>query len=206
MPVGNYVIVETQPAGYVSVKDFDASNDGDLVPNTNMMDDIIPVTVTNAETDAHNYFIEFAPCSGVVTNLNDGALGSLRYMIDCSNEGATITFHPVLANQILPLNAGRLVFNKNLFIPSGLTPRLMIASNVNGAIRIEQGKSVEFKNINITSGLSGFPGAAFDNYGHLTLWDVIVYRNALLLPGEYMIFNGVPGMMTVKGGIQIDSD
>ena len=59
----NYVIVETNPANDQSIMDIDASNDGDLVPNTNIHNDTIPVTVGNAETDANNYFIESIACS-----------------------------------------------------------------------------------------------------------------------------------------------
>jgi hypothetical protein len=56
--IQNYVLVEQQPPGYLSIKDIDASQDGDLVENTNMEDDTIPVSVLLAEIDNHNYFIE----------------------------------------------------------------------------------------------------------------------------------------------------
>jgi hypothetical protein len=169
-----------------------------------MNNDTIPLTITNAEVDADNYFIDISPCSKVVTNVNDGVPGSLRYMIDCANNGDTITFHPVILNQTLHLDQGRIEINKDLYIHSNLSPRVMVKSDVNGSIRIATGKTVQFKNINFTSGLSGFPGAVFENYGQLTLWDVYIYRNELLAPGNYLIFNGIPGVITAKGGIQIE--
>lgn len=42
IPAGSYVIIELQPADYTSVKDIDVSNDGDAVPNTNIVNDTIP--------------------------------------------------------------------------------------------------------------------------------------------------------------------
>lgn len=206
LATGHYVITEQQPAGYTSIKDFDPSNDGDAVPNTNMMNDTIPVTLSNAEVDADNFFIEQSPCSHVVTTVYDNVPGSLRFLIDCAEDLDTITFHPLLLNQVLHLNAGRIEIDKNLFIHSDLNPRIMIQSDVNGAFKILQDKTVEFRNLNITSGLQEFPGAAFENYGHLILWDVNVIRNDLLPPGQYLIFNGLQGLFTAKGSIQIESD
>ncbi|HJW28163.1 MAG TPA: SdrD B-like domain-containing protein, partial [Saprospiraceae bacterium] len=58
VPVGNYVLVEINPLNFISVKDYDLTNDADLVPNTNMNNDTIPVTLNNNETDAENYFID----------------------------------------------------------------------------------------------------------------------------------------------------
>jgi hypothetical protein len=204
--IGNYVLAETQPAGYNNIKDIDVSNDSDNVPNTNMTNDTIPVTLINAETDADNHFIEVSPCSKVVTNINDNGPGSLRYMIDCAGDGDTIRFHPLLLNQTLHINTSRIELNKNLYIHSTLNPRVIIESDVVGAFKIFQDKAIEFKNINFISGLSGFPGAAFENYGHLTLWDVFVFRNTLLPTGNYLIFNGIPGIFTVKGSIQVQSN
>ena len=200
---GSYVLVEIHPLGYTSVKDIDVSNDGDIVPNTNMTNDTIPLTITNSEVDAGNYFIEGSSCSGLVTTLQDDVPGSLRYMIDCAEDGDTISFHPILADQELTLSVGRLEIDKDLFIISTLSPRITIKSNVSGGIKVFAGKEVEFKNMNIISGLTGYPGAAFDNYGFLTLWDVHVLRNILLPGTDYLIFNGAAAEMTVKGEMQI---
>ena len=203
---GSYVIIEHQPQDFNNVKDFDASNDADLVPNTNQLNDTIPATITNGEIDAGNYFIESSVCSRLVTTIQDDVPGSLRYMIDCADENDTISFHPLLASQTLELTAGRLEIDKDLVIYSEVDPRLMIKSFVNGGVKILDGASVEFRNIDVTSGLSGFPGVAFDNYGELTLWDVIVIRNTLFAGPEYLIFNGLNGILTLKGTTNIESD
>jgi hypothetical protein len=204
--IGDYVLVELHPAGYNNIQDVDPSNDADVVPNTNMTDDIIPVTLINAENDANNYYMEFSICSKIVTTVLDNVPGSLRYMIDCAGSGDTITFHAALVNQTLHLNAGRIEINKDLHILSSINPPLMIQSDVSGAFKILSGKTAEFKNLHITSGLSGFPGAAFDNYGQLILWDVSVFRNALLPANDYLIFNGIPGLFTAKGNVQIQTE
>ncbi len=59
---GNYVVVETQPSGYRTVTDVDASSDTDAVSNVSTVDNLIPVTIAAAETDADNNFIEQTNC------------------------------------------------------------------------------------------------------------------------------------------------
>lgn len=189
VPPGNYVIIESQPAGYQSVIDIDASNDGDVVPNTNTLNDTIPVTIANGETDANNYFIESIACSQVVTNIDDDGPGSLRYVIDCSSPGDTITFHASLHGQVIHLISDPIIIDKNIYIHSDLTaPRIMIYADVDGAFKILAGNVVEFKNIEVTSGLGGVPGAGIENYGNLTIWDVCVFKNPLLGIGDHLIY------------------
>lgn len=55
---GYYVIVEVQPSGYISISDEDTTNDHDSIPNTNMNNNIIPVTVEPLEIDADNLFVD----------------------------------------------------------------------------------------------------------------------------------------------------
>ena len=64
-------------------------------------------------------------------------------------------------------------------------------------------KTVEFKNIEITSGIGGIPGAGIENYGHLFIWDVSVFKNPFLPQGEYVIYNAVGAELTVKGSCNI---
>jgi hypothetical protein len=51
---GGYVIEETQPSGWLNYDDYDASNDGDLVPNVSGLDNKIPVTLLASEVDSMN--------------------------------------------------------------------------------------------------------------------------------------------------------
>jgi hypothetical protein len=206
IPPGHYVILEHQPAEYNSVKDFDSTNDADMVPNTNMVNDTIPVSLINGEIDANNYFIETSICSRLVTTTMDDVPGSLRYMLDCALEDDTIRFHSVLAGQTLAINAGRIEIAKNVYIKSDVNPKITIHSNVTGAFEVLTGKTVEFRNLDIRSGLSGYPGAAFENYGNLILWDMSILKNVLLPPTDYLIFNGADGILTLKGVNFIESD
>ena len=179
---------------------IDVTNDGDVVPNTNTTDDILPVTVANAETDANNYFIESVACSQVVTNTNDDGPGSLRYVIGCSSPGDTVTFHANLQNQSIHLTSGVITIDKELYIHSSLvSPRIMVYSDVSGAFVIAAGNTVELKNIEITSGLGGTSGAGIENSGNLILWDVCVFKNPLLPPNDYLIYNVATGQLSVKG-------
>ena len=206
MGAGNYVLTEQQPAGYASILDIDPTNDGDVVPNTNMMNDTLPLTLTNAEVDAENFFIEATPCSQYVTTTEDNVPGSLRFAIQCAQNLDTIYFGPALSNQTLHINGGRIEINKDVYIYSTLQPTVMIKSDNIGAFKILPGNMVEFKGINFTSGLTGSPGAEFENYGQLKLWDGEIFRNALLPTGDYLIFNQVPGEITIKGIFKIHNN
>ena len=67
---GDYVVVETQPDGLLTVIDSDESPDAD-VANASLTDNLIPVTVTGGETDADNNFVEAEPSSISGTVLQD---------------------------------------------------------------------------------------------------------------------------------------
>jgi len=206
MAVGNYVLAEQQPAGYTNVLDIDPTNDGDVVPNTNMTNDTLPLTLTNAEVDAENFFIEATPCNQYVTTTEDNVPGSLRFAIQCAQNWDTIYFSPSLSNQTIHITAGRIEINKNLYVYSNINPTVMVKSDNSGAFKIYAGNTVEFKGINFTSGISGTLGAQFENYGHLILWDSQVFRNVLLNPNDYLIYNHAPGDITTKGTFQLHNN
>ncbi len=203
LPPGSYVLVELQPANYNNVMDIDPSSDNDKVLNFNTMNDTIPLTISNGETDADNYFVEAIACSQMVTNANDNGPGSLRYVIDCSDPGDTIHFAAGLTGQTIYLNSDRISIYKDIHIMSDLNPRVMIYSDVPGAFMVAPGDTVEIKNLNITSGLGGMSGAGFENMGVLTLWDIWLYRNPLLPPNTILIYNGPTGELNVKGTTEV---
>ncbi|GHA12145.1 hypothetical protein GCM10008090_22520 [Arenicella chitinivorans] len=64
VPVGDYVVVEIDPAGLRSVNDGDVSPDagGDAV-NASVVDSYIPVSLANGEVDADNNFVDAATSS-----------------------------------------------------------------------------------------------------------------------------------------------
>ena len=71
---GNYVVVQTQPAGLVSIFDEDQSGDGDAFDGDTTVDNQIAVTVVSGELDDGNNFGEQALASieGHVLVDNDG--------------------------------------------------------------------------------------------------------------------------------------
>ncbi|MCP2728673.1 SdrD B-like domain-containing protein, partial [Limnofasciculus baicalensis] len=58
---GSYVVVETQPSGYLTVSDGDSTTSGDDAANSSITDNAIPVAVTAGETDTGNDFVEELP-------------------------------------------------------------------------------------------------------------------------------------------------
>ena len=58
---GDYVVVETQPAGFNTVTDADNTLPGDDVINSSATDNAIPVSVDANETDDGNDFVEEQP-------------------------------------------------------------------------------------------------------------------------------------------------
>ncbi len=55
---GEYLVKETDSTNYTSVSDEDKTDDGDTTANDNLNDNEIPVTVTAAEVDANNDFVD----------------------------------------------------------------------------------------------------------------------------------------------------
>jgi hypothetical protein len=65
LSIANYVIIETQPENYYSVFDMDLSPDGDEAQNLNILDDIIPVSVSPLEDDIDNIFQETSKAGSI---------------------------------------------------------------------------------------------------------------------------------------------
>jgi hypothetical protein len=135
--------------------------------------------------------ISCGTCNLLVTSTADSGQGSLREVISCATNGDTITFGSALAGATINITSAKMAINKNLFIRSSLVPRVKISSSSQGLFDIGAGKTVEFKDIDITSGLSdpNNSGAAFTNQGNLRLIGVKVYKNANLPIGQYLVRN-----------------
>ncbi|MDP0491224.1 MAG: SdrD B-like domain-containing protein, partial [Verrucomicrobiota bacterium JB023] len=63
LAAGDYVVVETQPSGYLTVSDEDSTDGGDDLANVDTTDNLIPVSVDAGETDSGNDFIEELPAT-----------------------------------------------------------------------------------------------------------------------------------------------
>jgi hypothetical protein len=204
--VGHYVMCEIQPGGYYSIRDIDISNDNDLVPNTNLFNDTIPVTLTNAETDEHNYFIDTDSCGLVVNNTNDAGPGSFRAALACASSGDTIRFNSSLSGQTINITSYRMVIDKNLVIYGDVEPRVILSSQITGFFEIGEGIEATFRMLDIVSGLSGNIGAAFNNEGLLIFENTLIRRNPLLPIGDYLIYNMPDAELIFEGNCMLNTE
>jgi len=89
LAIGNYVVKESQPLGYGDVSDGDSSPDGDISDSVLDNDNQIAVSLTAAEIDADNNFIDepTSMISGNVTedidndNIGDLAMASVEMQL-----------------------------------------------------------------------------------------------------------------------------
>jgi hypothetical protein len=208
VPTGTYVLKENQPQRFVSVKDFDATNDVDSVSNSSLTDDVIPVSVTNGEHDDQNYFIEVEEDILLVINDFDDGPGSFRRIIVVAQVGDTIRFDSALAGTTIHLTSDKIQIGKVVHIISTLEPDLTVASDVPGLFQIMNAATVEFKYLDLVSGLSTNVnlGSAFENYGNLKLQDVRIYRNPSLPQGQYLIRNFPNSNLTLIGNCFLEQD
>jgi hypothetical protein len=204
MSVGNFVLIEINRQDYLSLYDVDASNDGDVVPNSNTNNDTIPVTLTNGEQDGQNFFIDGIVCPLIVNTSADSGYGSFRYNVECAEPGDTIRFHVVMSGDIVNITSTPIILDKNLTILSMLSPTVEITSSVNGLFDIVNGVAVEFRDLNVVNGdAAGSAGAAFDNSGNLTLHNILVIKNPLYPSVEYLIRNNPGSILTLSGDCRI---
>jgi hypothetical protein len=81
-----------------------------------------------------------------------------------------------------------------------------ITSSIPGLFEIASGKTVEFKDLEITSGLTvaDNSGAAFKNQGILRLIDVKVFKNASLGTGQYLVKNFTSSQLLLYGNCFVE--
>jgi hypothetical protein len=64
-----------------------------------------------------------------VSNNSDSGSGSLRSVIRCASAGATITFNPSLANQLITLTGGEIAISKTLTINGSAATNVRVSGN-----------------------------------------------------------------------------
>lgn len=146
-------------------------------------------------------------CNLLVSTHLDYGPNSLRSAIQCAMSGDTVTFASNMGGLTINLDTSRILINKNLYIRSNLVNRVKITSTtLPGLFEIGAGKTVEFKDIDITSGLTldGNEGAAFKNQGLLRLLGVKVFKNVSLPAGQYLIRNKPGSSLTLIGNCFIE--
>ncbi len=184
---------------------------GGVCPQSNLITRIWSAADSCGNLSFCQQYITVGPGSGcnlMVTNDNDSGTGSLRDAIICALSGDTITFHSSLAGTTILINTTKLILTKNLYLRSNVIPRVKIKSSVAGLFDIAANKSIEFKDLDIVSGITttGNDGAAFNNLGTLKLIGVKVYRNPLLPAGQYLIRNKPGSQSTLSGSCFIQNN
>lgn len=145
-------------------------------------------------------------CNLLVSNILDSGPGSFRDALTCAGNGDTIKFATNMAGATISINSARLLINKNVYIRSNLTPKVKFTSTMAGLFEIAVNKTVEFKDIDITSGLTmaNNDGAAFKNEGILKLINCSVFKNASLPTGQYLIRNKPGSQFSLYGSCFIE--
>src|SRR4030095_6526856 len=171
----------------------------DLVQNTDIHNDTIPVTLANGEHDDENYFIDGLLHTLLVSNTNNSGYGSLGDAVLFAVDMDTIRFDTSLAGMTITLDSNRIEIQQSIVIFSDLTPRVTIYSTLPGLFDISNNIIVEFFNLDLMSGLAGNQGAVFYNFGSLKLHNIHLFRNPLLPAGEFLIYNTPGSQMELFG-------
>lgn len=150
--------------------------------------------------------IDCGTCNKVVTSNADSGANTLRAACQCAYSGDTITFGTGMAGATINISSSRFILSKSLYIRSNLSPQVKITSQIPGLFDILPNTSVEFKDLDITSGLAvpSNGGAAFKNEGILKFINVKVFKNANLATGQFLISNK-PKCPTCAGEVQFSS-
>lgn len=135
--------------------------------------------------------IDCGTCNKVVSSNADAGANTLRAACQCTYSGDTITFSTGMAGTTISISSSKLILSKKLYIRSNLSPPVKISSTIAGLFEILSNNIVEFKDLEITSGLAVTDnlGAAFKNDGTLRLINVKVFKNPNLAMGQYLIRN-----------------
>ncbi len=154
----------------------------------------------------HCLSVNCGTCSLVVSSTADSGAGSLREKVACASPGDTITFASSMGGETILLTSTNIDINKHLYIRSNLSNRVKIKSTVAGLFVIQPGKTVEFKDLDLTSGLtmSNNEGAAFKNSGVIRLLGVKVFKNTSLPTGQYLIRNKPGSELLLYGNCFIE--
>jgi len=97
-PVGEYTIVETQPANYTSVSDEDGTpDDPALGDNDGVVNNEIPVKINPDEIDEDNDFVELADLGTISGNVSDSDGNPLASVVLTLVDGDAATSDPIIA-------------------------------------------------------------------------------------------------------------
>ncbi|MEP6795032.1 MAG: hypothetical protein ABJB16_11945 [Saprospiraceae bacterium] len=116
-------------------------------------------------------------CASLVTNTLDNGPGSLRDVISCVAEGATITFSLPPMSQIT-LTSGEIVIDKNLTLSgSGMFDLTLSGNNTSRILHLLPGKNLILKNLSLKNATSILNGGAIYSQGYMTLENMLFQNN-----------------------------
>lgn len=151
----------------------------------------------NADTD----------CSYIVTNTNDNGPGSLRRVIECALDGATIAFDPLLTdgigNDTIKLTSGAIRLSKNINIHQTATTIPIIKAVATGPVfDVSGSKLFSLKYVDIYSG-TNLNNRAILNSGTLNLENVSIFEKASIIGTGTTLTN--LGNVNIIGNVSISS-
>ncbi len=133
---GNYVVVETNPTGYVDVSDRDASPDGDPLDTNVVVDNLVPVRLTAGESDSGNNFVDELP-AGIQIVKTAGTAADGAIYVAGGTVGETITYHFTVTN-----NGVATLSNVTVSDPLPGLSAITCGTATNGSIVLLPGASV----------------------------------------------------------------
>jgi beta-glucanase (GH16 family) len=118
------------------------------------------------------------PTELVVTNLDDGGLGSLREALALIADDGTVTFDPALAGGTLALTSGQLTIDSSVTVDaSAAAPVTISGGGASRVLQVQAGTVVAMNDLVIRDGAGAPQGGGILNFGVLSLDRVVVTNN-----------------------------
>ncbi len=146
------------------------------------------------------------PDPTLVTTLQDGGIGSLRWAIDTAPSGSTITFDQHLWNQITTLTADLVIAKKRLSIRGPDTGRITI-NNSTYQVHVGVGASISIFSLAFTNDKSN-PPCILLNDGVLTLTNSTVSGNTVsgcTVPSGGSIYNNGGKLALINSMVSVNT-
>lgn len=120
-------------------------------------------------------------CNLIVTNINDSGPNSLKEVINCAADGATITIHNSLADFSIFIQDNSIIIDKNLTIVGQENlPTFLNATNVQRVFEVKAGATLNLQNINLVGGQAS-TGNVIENEGEVIMEHCEVF-NCIINP------------------------
>ena len=141
-------------------------------------------------------------CPNIVTNPADHGDGSLRDVISCSLNGATIGFALNPYSQIT-LTGGEIIIEKNITLSgTGVLDLVISGNNASRIFQLLPGRNLTIKNLTLKDASASINGGAIYAQGFLSLEDVLLHNNFETgIPKSLTLVS--PGSLIIKGNVEL---